>query len=218
MIKLFILLIVPTDHESLMTNFIEYLTRSLRHDRTFQNTVNTFSGIRRKVILIDDIPDLSNGSSRKRFQNFMRGICGNTDTHVPVILTLTTIEESRGHEPGNGFKKRTYDFAESGVIPADIVESRFCTRIQQVFISHTVIKVLSLPIYQCYSTRYTPVTPKKLAKIIKSIYDAEAPQVPIDFDAVAEISNGDIRSAINNLQFYAIPKQGGETVDHLMTR
>jgi hypothetical protein len=153
MIKLFILLIIWTDHESLMTNFIEYLTRSLRHDRTFQNTVNTFSGTgtRRKVILIDDIPDLSNGSSRKRFQNFMRGICGNTDTHVPVILTLTTIEESRGHEPRNGFKKRTYDFAESGVIPADIVESRFCTRIQQVFISHNVIKVLSLPTHQCLS-------------------------------------------------------------------
>jgi len=183
------------DHESLMTNFIEYLTRSLRHDRTFQNTTNIFERKRRKVILIDDIPDLSNGNSRRRFHDFMRGICRNTETHVPVILTLTTIEETRGYEPRNGVKRRTYDFAERGVIPTDIIESRFCTRIH----------------------RYSAVTTKKMTKVLSSIYKSEALEVPIDFKAIIAASNGDVRSAINNLQFYAIPKQHPDHGGHLQT-
>jgi hypothetical protein len=115
-----------------MSNFIEFLTRSLRHDITFQSTTSLSSRERKKIVLIDDIPDLSNGNSKQRFHSFMRGICRNTDTHVPIILTLTTIEESRGHEPNNGFKRHIYDFAEGGIIPADISRSAFCTKIQQV--------------------------------------------------------------------------------------
>jgi Rad17 P-loop domain len=113
-----------------MSNFIEYLTRSLRHDKALQSTTNFNSGARKKIILIDDIPDLSNGISRQRFHNFIRSICRKTDTHVPVILTLTTIEESRGDEPAKGFKRHTYDFSEGGVISADILRSAFCTKIQ----------------------------------------------------------------------------------------
>jgi hypothetical protein len=118
------------DHESMMSNFIEYLTRSLRHDKALQSTTKLNAKERKKVVLIDDIPDLSNGSSRQRFHNFIRGICRKTDTHVPVILTLTTIEESRGDEPTKGYKRNTYDFSERGVISADILRSTFCTKIQ----------------------------------------------------------------------------------------
>ncbi|CAO3684340.1 unnamed protein product [Umbelopsis ramanniana] len=180
------------DHESMMSNFIEYLTRSLRHDKALQSTTKLNAKERKKVVLIDDIPDLSNGSSRQRFHSFIRGICRTTDTHVPVILTLTTIEESRGDEPTKGYKRNTYDFSERGVIPADILRSAFCTKIQ-----------------------YTPITPKKLSKIISSIYKCEALEASMDFDAIAAVSNGDIRSAINNLQFYATPKQDNGSVDHV---
>ncbi|KAI9287508.1 Rad17 cell cycle checkpoint protein-domain-containing protein [Umbelopsis sp. AD052] len=149
-------------------------------------------GERKKVILIDDIPDLSNESSRQRFHSFIRGICKKSDTHVSVILMLTTIEESRGDEPAQGYKRHTYDFSERGVIPADILRSAFCTKIQ-----------------------YTPITPKKLTKILSSIYKCEALDRSIDFEAIAAVSNGDIRSAINNLQFYAIPKQHNDNTGHV---
>jgi DNA polymerase III delta prime subunit len=66
--------------------------------------------------------------------------------------------------------------------------------------------------------RYTPITPKKLAKIISSIYKCEALEASIDFDAIAAVSNGDIRSAINNLQFYATPKQDNGGVGHVEAR
>ncbi|KAH8555650.1 Rad17 cell cycle checkpoint protein-domain-containing protein [Umbelopsis sp. PMI_123] len=179
-------LVDKQDHESIMSNFIEFLTRSLRHDITFQSTTSLSSRERKKIVLIDDIPDLSNGNSKQRFHSFMRGICRNTDTHVPIILTLTTIEESRGHEPNNGFKRHIYDYAEGGIIPADISRSA-----------------------------YTPITLKKLTKIISSIYKSETLDVPIDFEAIAAISNGDIRSAINNLQFYATPKEQSDSIGHL---
>lgn len=118
------------DYESLMTNFVEYLTRSLRHDRTIHTSTSNSSKARRKVILIDDIPDLTYGASRRRFHDLMRGICRPSDSHVPVILTLTTLEESRGSEPRRGAKKNIYDFADNGIIPTDISRSNFCTKIQ----------------------------------------------------------------------------------------
>ncbi|KAM3579449.1 RFC checkpoint protein Rad17 [Umbelopsis sp. WA50703] len=125
-------LVDKQDYESLMTNFIDYLTRSLRHDRTIQSSTNHLPRARRKVVLIDDIPDLTYGTSRKRFHDLMRGICRQNDSHVPVILTLTTLEESRGSEPRGGAKKNTLDFADNGIIPTDISQSNFCTKIQWV--------------------------------------------------------------------------------------
>ncbi|KAJ2963962.1 hypothetical protein NQZ79_g1193 [Umbelopsis isabellina] len=174
-------LVDKQDYESLMTNFVDYLTRSLRHDRTIQTSTSTSSKARRKVILIDDIPDLTYGTSRRRFHDLMRGICRPSDSHVPVILTLTTLEESRGSEPRRGAKKNIYDFADN----VDFV-------------------------------RYTSTTNKRLEKIISAIYKSEALDIPIDFDAITAASHGDIRSAINNLQFYAIPKKqdGGSGSDN----
>jgi DNA polymerase III delta prime subunit len=74
------------------------------------------------------------------------------------------------------------------------------------------------PVRPSVNIRYTPITPKKLTKIISSIYKCEALEASIDFEAIAAISNGDIRSAINNLQFYATPKQHNRNVDHLEAR
>ncbi|KAG2187713.1 hypothetical protein INT44_005403, partial [Umbelopsis vinacea] len=171
-----------------------------------QSTTNFHAGERKKVILIDDIPDLSNESSRQRFHSFIRGICKKTDTHVSVILMLTTIEESRGDEPAQGYKRHTYDFSERGVIPADILRSAFCTKIQSM---------LTKAVRPFENIRYTPITPKKLTKILSSIYKCEALDRSIDFEAIAAVSNGDIRSAINNLQFYAIPKQHNDNTGHV---
>lgn len=66
------------------------------------------------------------------------------------------------------------------------------------------------------SVRYTSTTNKRLEKIISAIYKSEALDIPIDFDAITAASHGDIRSAINNLQFYAIPKKqdGGSGSDN----
>lgn len=56
-----------------------------------------------------------------------------------------------------------------------------------------------------------------MTKVLSSIYKSEALEVPIDFKAIIAASNGDVRSAINNLQFYAIPKQHPDHGGHLQT-
>ncbi|KAJ3178162.1 Cell cycle checkpoint protein rad17 [Geranomyces variabilis] len=141
----------------------------------------------RKVILIEDLPNISNITTRNAIHSAIRTYVRSPRTRYPVVFIVTDAVTS---DP-------TADRRDTD---RDIITIR--TLIPPDLLNANLVKQIS----------FNPIAPTYLTKALVRVADAEfrgrAGLRPdkTAIDAVVQSSEGDIRCAINALQFYALRK------------
>ncbi|KAJ3136641.1 Cell cycle checkpoint protein rad17 [Geranomyces variabilis] len=146
-----------------------------------------FSENERKVILIEDLPNISNLTTRNAIHSAIRTYVRSPRTRYPVVFIVTDAVTS---DP-------TADRRDTD---RDIITIR--TLIPSDLLTANLVKQIS----------FNPIAPTYLTKALVRVADAQfrgrAGLRPdkAAIDAVVQSSEGDIRCAINALQFYALRK------------
>lgn len=141
-------------------------------------------------MLIEDVPNLSNYTSRNAFHVAIRNFASSARTKYPLVFIISDTADI----VDDGFRNRESDriLNVRSILPPDILHGAFCTTIH-----------------------FNPVAPSFLVKALARICDkefgnleSEAKRPPKDYlDAIAQNCGGDIRCAINALQFLTIAKK-----------
>ncbi|KAJ3097145.1 Cell cycle checkpoint protein rad17 [Phlyctochytrium planicorne] len=192
--------------KSIMQSFSEFLgrsrklptltfatARSVSSNPPFPSSAIPFQN--RRVILVEDLPNISHQATRQAFHTSIREFLRASSTKgsgrfsCPLIIVLSEIP------PTMDFDGETFSLSRSGeanmgfakVIPADL-STAFCTRIM-----------------------FRPIATRECVKCLRRI--AESEKLPdsltnskVTMEKIAEASGGDIRCAINALQFLALGK------------
>ncbi|KAJ8652992.1 hypothetical protein O0I10_011373 [Lichtheimia ornata] len=136
---------------------------------------------RRQIILLDDLPYLGNDALQTRFHQLLFNCLSSTE---PFLIVLIVTEATM---PIEGRRNDTQLTSLRDLIPQHITTHPGC---------HTV--------------EFNPITLSAINKTLNRIYDLERNATPValakdTISRIAESSRGDIRNAINNLQYYCIP-------------
>ncbi|KAI8992572.1 Rad17 cell cycle checkpoint protein-domain-containing protein [Pilobolus umbonatus] len=160
---------------SQMDSFSQFIYQSIK-----TNTLMDAHTLRQKVILVDDIPDFTTESVRNQFHSVIRH-CLNMPQRFLIVIVISEAWTEIGayHQVNNETRITTV----RDILPNDLVNDDRITRIE-----------------------FNPVNKTLMMKALKLISEKEhlrafTPQL----DEIELISNGDIRFAINTLQFYSIP-------------
>ncbi|KAF7731212.1 Cell cycle checkpoint protein rad17 [Apophysomyces ossiformis] len=168
-----------SSYESNMSKFEDFLLRSTRMP-TF--TIDS-EGPRKKIILLDDLPDITTNDTKSHFQTLLKS-CLTDDFSIPFLIVLvstdvsteTGLSRNRGREV---FVSSIYD-----IIPREVLCSPECGWVE-----------------------FNPATKAKIVKMLRHIASIESTRpgkarLSADrISAIADSSHGDIRCAINTLQF-----------------
>ncbi|OBZ88643.1 Cell cycle checkpoint protein RAD17 [Choanephora cucurbitarum] len=160
-----------TDHYvSTMRQFEQFINLSIRR-HTLSNEFN------RKVIFIDDLPDITTPQVRRDFHTILRNCL-----HIPIpFLMVFVISHAWMTTTQNRHAYETKLNNTMDIIPQELEQDRRVTHIKLNAVSKTLMV-------------------KALNRVIQ---DQDLTVTKPQLDALTEASEGDIRSAINHLQFYA---------------
>lgn len=173
----------------------------------------------KKLILVEDLPNVFTSSQtrdafRASLSHFVFDLASSRAVHVPMVLIISDAVVTAGGEDGwqaNSWSSSTQDEAVSvrNLVPLDVLRGGRCTEIRWVIRQYDhVLKCCS---HLC--RRFNPVAPTIMQKGLSRVFDKarEGPhkkrKSPIQrpsadvLKLIAQASNGDIRSAVNMLQF-----------------
>ncbi|KAI9469929.1 MAG: Rad17 cell cycle checkpoint protein-domain-containing protein [Benjaminiella poitrasii] len=158
-----------------MTLFKQFLSSSIRREiMQKERAINV-----KKVILIDDIPDLTTDEVKRQFHTILKSC---VESSIPCLIILIVSDawmESTRYNP------RNYDTKINNIndiIPKELENDK---RIKQI--------------------KFNPVTAANMKKVLKKIMSSEQARLSDgQLSDLIEQTEGDIRAAINNLQFYAL--------------
>ncbi|KAJ3024534.1 UNVERIFIED_CONTAM: Cell cycle checkpoint protein rad17 [Siphonaria sp. JEL0065] len=156
-----------------------------------------------KIILIEDLPNLSNASSRASFHALLRNHVFSVGTSVhPIVLILSDTVASASSSfgaidgGGGGNSRRGFESVLNlkNLVPEDVRASSAFTKIQ--FTSTLLIKALTRVVSQEFRGLSSTATGPK-----KPTY--------AQIESIANSSGGDIRCALNTLQFLTLFEKNG---------
>ncbi|KAI9493629.1 Rad17 cell cycle checkpoint protein-domain-containing protein [Zychaea mexicana] len=187
------------EYESGMTKFENFLIRATQlqplSDPNDSSSAES-SNRQRRIILLDDIPDLTSEAVKARFHELIvYHLQNNTQPFLLVIVVseawMQTDSTSRWWDANNNETRLTN---VRDILPPAFVASPQCTVIE-----------------------FNPITPKNIEKILSAIQDNEYRRTGHKLSKnrlthIAELSRGDIRNAINMLQFHCIPTSPSDVV------
>ncbi|GAO51700.1 Rad17-domain-containing protein [Saitoella complicata NRRL Y-17804] len=185
------------DHDSLSRKFSDFINRgdrysslefapSARPDNAFVTPPTSTppdsisSADRPKVILIEDIPNTftTATNSKRAFQEAISSYLLSPRQKYPMILIITETEP-RGTE--DTWSSRNDVMSARTLLTREILENRY-------------VDVIT----------FNPVAKTYILKALKIVLDKEGRRVALEIvEAIAESAAGDIRSALNSLQFLA---------------
>ncbi|BFZ62201.1 RFC checkpoint protein Rad17 [Saitoella coloradoensis] len=185
------------DYDSLSRKFSDFINRGDRYSSlefapsarpgsavvtppTSTPPDTTLSVDRPKVVLIEDIPNTftTATNSKKAFQEAISSYLLSPRQKYPMILIITETEP-RGTEDTWGSRN-------------DVMSAR--TLLTRDILENPYVDVIT----------FNPVAKTYILKALKNVLDKEGRRVALEIvEAVAESAAGDIRSALNSLQFLA---------------
>ncbi|KAI8982112.1 Rad17 cell cycle checkpoint protein-domain-containing protein [Mycotypha africana] len=152
--------------ESTMTKFEEFMHFAIRFEM-LKDPQHTPETNEKKVILLDDIPDLTTDNVKHHFQHILQTAL-YSDAQFLVIMTINDTNDAKINNAND-------------IIP-------------KCFHTHPHVKFIKL----------NPVTIAKMKKILDKVMKEENLSISDDtLEDLLVLSNGDIRLALNNLQFQA---------------
>ncbi|ORX92916.1 Rad17-domain-containing protein [Basidiobolus meristosporus CBS 931.73] len=180
--------------------FEEFLVRSNKYPALSlqEETPSTsHNESQRKMVVIEDIPLLTSSTTKQHFHRALEKYILSPRFHYPLILIIS---DTYTRSDADSYKGRyLQDFTSvSTIIPASILASPFVQRIS-----------------------FNPIAPTFLKKALKQIVDLEYSQsqqqlTAKDVEAIVAQSNGDIRNALNGLQFLCLGDHIPEAIGPLV--
>ncbi|KAI9009987.1 Rad17 cell cycle checkpoint protein-domain-containing protein [Phycomyces nitens] len=188
------------EYMSSMDHFEEFMRRAIQvnsFDRPALDGARVHKNPKMpgKVILLDDIPDLTTPTIKERFHRILRACTTNTN---PVLVVIVVSEAWM--ETDLSWKKQTEEKLISlrDIVPEDIANGPYYREIK---LNGVTKKNISTLLRKIRDTEIKRFEDRKQRPTRTHTMD----QVPClslaDIDTIAESSQGDIRFAINTLQF-----------------
>ena len=196
-------------------------TTTQKHSQTQSSTLR--SG-KRQLILLEDLPNLLHQPTQVRFQAALRSLCIPASHLIeppgPPIVIIVSDSGLRAEQPDDdtwdgGSNVRRWDKKEvldiRNVLGPELLTSPYVTRIGYVLPYCDPLSSFD----RMASSRFNPIAPTLMTKALQALLashfgSSEAhervgkrPAREV-IDIVVESSNGDIRSAINALQFACV--------------
>ncbi|KAI8890873.1 Rad17-domain-containing protein [Backusella circina FSU 941] len=165
------------DYVSTMERFEDFM-----HGTILRQTLNQNN--RKKMILLDDIPDLTSSLIKDRFHEILTRYI--LDRH-PFFMVITISEATSDSVSSTYNSTETRMTQAHDVLPDSLTDSSFVRNITINPVTAATMK-------------------KKLANIIKKEHSSARDS---DRDAIIDMAEGDLRIAINHLQFYFPPGRKG---------
>lgn len=186
-----------------MQRFADFLTRADKYPSlTFGKTqseessadIHASSGTR-KLILVEDLPNVSGTqATRNVFLSALRSVISSPRLAHPVVLIISESYAKNDIEAGQYSRRREESQDVRSILSQDILQSEFCDTIN-----------------------FNPIATTFLRKALRQIVHEEFLSYPSQtkpslelIDAVIAGCDGDIRSALNALQFFALKDSGGQ--------
>ncbi|KAL7752824.1 RFC checkpoint protein Rad17 [Sorochytrium milnesiophthora] len=163
-------------------------------------------GNARKVLLVEDVPFMSSTTAKRRFNDAIRSYALSPRAQVPLVMIVS---ESSASFNESSYGMMDADAATSPrlLVPPDILDSPYCTTITFNAVARTiVIKALrTIAVKELLPPPASNSRKSSKKSKPKTIRKADIPpDTAALLDAVATAANGDIRSAVNTLQFAAV--------------
>ncbi|KAF9043051.1 Rad17 cell cycle checkpoint protein-domain-containing protein [Panaeolus papilionaceus] len=193
--------------ESLFSKFEAFLTRASSCGNVFSSTssskVKSGNSPSRKVILLEDLPNILHQKTQASFHEALLSLVNKAPSNPPVPVVIIISD--------SGVRGEASDDR--------ISEGRGWNRDKQVIDVRTVLprELLSGPYVR--EIEFNPIAPTLMRKALQTMLNNHfsstfstnitAPSKGI-LDIIIESSNGDIRSAINALQFACIANKSGK--------
>ncbi|KAI9140802.1 Rad17 cell cycle checkpoint protein-domain-containing protein [Paraphysoderma sedebokerense] len=181
----------------------------------------------RKILLIEDFPHISNLNSRAQFHDAIRQYAFSSRTKYPLVLIvseasmLSSFDESLlGGYNGSRDRMRDEMLSVKTLLPHDVLESPVCktitfNSIAKTFLQKALDRIINIefpiPVNQTSSRRRknAKLSPVKFTQsdITKppNLDPSRRPKSQ-DINLIVAHANGDIRNAINMLQFASLMK------------
>ncbi|KZP05055.1 hypothetical protein FIBSPDRAFT_914983 [Athelia psychrophila] len=196
------------DNETLFAKFDAFMTRASACTSLFpppassgphsQTPQSTSGGTRRRVILLEDLPNILHVRTQEQFHATLTALCTSASAQVPIVVVVSDVgtrgearDEHMASGGGWGRKEAVLDVRS---VLGELAGSQWVTQIS-----------------------YNPIAPTLLKRALQSLLSAHFSSTSQSYasqsrqpskevlDIVVASSNGDIRSAINALQFACIP-------------
>ncbi|KAG7092916.1 hypothetical protein E1B28_009221 [Marasmius oreades] len=182
------------DYESSYTKFEAFLTRAASCKNVFSSSAPS---TKRRIILLEDLPNLGHLDTRAKFHNALKAIVETLNPNpVPIVIIVSDsgIRGEAGDERlASGMWKKDQDGALDvySVLSKELLNGQFVTQL-----------------------RFNPIAPTLLKKALQTLLNTHYSSAPKGIrkspittqllDVVVDSANGDIRSAIMTLQFACI--------------
>ncbi|KAK9720091.1 RFC checkpoint protein Rad17 [Basidiobolus ranarum] len=181
----------PEEPSRAIDTFEEFLIRSNKYPTlSLQEETSTphCDDSRKKIVVIEDIPLLSSATNKQHFHRALEKYILSPRYHYPLILIISDTFVRNDTDSYNG--RFNQDFTSvCTIIPPSILKSPFVQRISFNLIAPTFLK-------------------KALKRILDLEYSQSSHQLDTnEVDAIVAQSNGDIRNALNGLQFICLGDQ-----------
>ncbi|KAF1803566.1 Rad17 cell cycle checkpoint protein-domain-containing protein [Mucor lusitanicus] len=174
--------------KSMNYDILEWINPSNDYDPTdsHTHTMTLFSrfltssilrGSQRQIIFVDDMPDITTDDIKRQLHSILKHIVYSPAKFLLIMVATDAWMESLSYRDYDSKLNRSID-----IIPAEL---------------NTDLRVKHI--------KFNPVNKTNMNKVLKNILSQEHANVPKDrLDDIIEKSDGDIRAAINTLQFDTI--------------
>ncbi|ESK91582.1 hypothetical protein Moror_2500 [Moniliophthora roreri MCA 2997] len=187
------------EHDNSFGKFEMFLNRAANCHTVFPSSSKQKdkSGGRR-VILLEDLPNIGNSTIRARFHTVLQATVNSSNgDSVPIVIVVSDPGmrgEAEDEKLASGMWRRDNDRAvdAQSVLPKDMLNGPFVTHIRFNPIAPTLLRKALQALLNTHYTSSGKGNPRK------------SPVTSSLLDLVVETANGDIRSAIMALQFACI--------------
>ncbi|KAI9304902.1 Rad17 cell cycle checkpoint protein-domain-containing protein [Cunninghamella echinulata] len=173
------------DYEPTMTKFSHFLKRSIE---TISLNTHDRQQHRPKIILLDDLPDLTTTTIKHEFQSILKSYIASNYRFL-LIIVLSDTQISNSNRSKAYYQMETQLTNISDILTHDIKTSGKCAVIE-----------------------FNPVTKANLKKAMNRVLNQEARYSNVSLSSerindIIEQCHGDIRCAINTMQFHCTPSR-----------
>lgn len=196
--------IAVTGYENQINQFERFLQDAMK----FQ-PLGTSS--RSRIILLDEVPDLTSDHIKSRFHELLINCISSKSPFLLVIVV-----SDAWTDPGARRRTDTVSLNMRDIVPAALVNDERCRTIEQVSYLEFIL-ITGRSNATTFNNRFNPIAPGQLRKVLEEINDCEIMSTnrgvsKETIDLIVDLSQGDIRNAINTLQFYSIPISSTPTI------
>ncbi|KAL0077283.1 Rad17 cell cycle checkpoint protein-domain-containing protein [Phycomyces blakesleeanus] len=186
----------PSEYVSGIDDFEDFMRRAIQLDTLNGSMAPKNTKMPRKVILLDDIPDLTTAAIKDRFHRILRACLVNNN---PVLVVIVVSEAWM--ETDLSWKIQSGDrlIGLRDIIPEDIKNSPFYKELKLNGVTKKRISTFLHQIHDAETKSFLSQRAKSIGNVTENM-DQLVCMSSAEIESISEASQGDIRFAINTLQ------------------